>query len=167
MSKLNSQSPDPDAFVNSISDINPNFENQISLVSQKIDDNPKLKNLYMRLEQYKEKYKQAINSKKEIPNFSYQKNLYENLEKCMTEICYIESKDIFEQKLEKIKEMEELLSIKLKQDEKFVKMFEEKGENLPDGGMTVKEAIKRNNITAFDINNHYRLFENYSNFLKF
>ena len=26
MSKLNSQSPDPDAFVNSISDINPNFE---------------------------------------------------------------------------------------------------------------------------------------------
>ena len=51
MSKLNSQSPDPDAFVNSISDINPNFENQISLVSQKIDDNPKLKNLYMRLEQ--------------------------------------------------------------------------------------------------------------------
>ena len=60
MSKLNSQSPDPDAFVNSISDINPNFENQISLVSQKIDDNPKLKNLYMRLEQYKEKYKQEL-----------------------------------------------------------------------------------------------------------
>ena len=102
MSKVNSQSPDPDAFVNSISDINPNFENQISLVTQKIDDNPKLKELYMRLQQYKEKYKQAINAKKEIANFSFQKNLYENLEKCLTELCYIESKELFEQKLEVI-----------------------------------------------------------------
>ena len=44
-------------------------------------------------------------------------------------------------------------------------MFKEKNESLPEGSISVKDAIKRNNITAADINNHYGLFEEFDTFL--
>ncbi len=72
---------------------------------------------------------------------------------------------LFTEKLAKIEEMKNLLETKLKNDDKLKALFDEKGESLPDGSITAKDAIKRNNITAFDINNHYELFKGYDNFL--
>jgi len=42
---------------------------------------------------------------------------------------------------------------------KLTPLFNEKNENLPHGGLTLKDTIKRNNITIFDIKNHFNLFE--------
>lgn len=42
-------------------------------------------------------------------------------------------------------------------------LFEEKNESLPHGGLTLKETIKRNNITIFDIKNHFKLFDKIPN----
>jgi tRNA uridine 5-carboxymethylaminomethyl modification enzyme len=44
--------------------------------------------------------------------------------------------------------------------QKLTPLFEEKNESLPHGGLTLKECIKRNNITIFDIKSHFDLFEN-------
>lgn len=43
--------------------------------------------------------------------------------------------------------------------EKLRSLFEEKNENLPKQGLTLKDSIKRNNITIFDIKNHFNLFQ--------
>ena len=43
---------------------------------------------------------------------------------------------------------------------KLTSLFAEKNESLPHGGLTLKDCIKRNNITIFDIKNHFNLFEN-------
>ena len=40
------------------------------------------------------------------------------------------------------------------------KMFTEKGEAMPKSGLTLRETIKRNNITIFDVKNYFDLFEN-------
>lgn len=72
---------------------------------------------------------------------------------------------IFTDKLAKIEKAKALLATRLKADEKLKELFEQKGEPMPDGSITVKDAIKRNNITAFDINNHYGTFAELDNFL--
>ncbi len=66
---------------------------------------------------------------------------------------------VFNEKKELIKQAEEKLKIRLKLDEKLTNFFRNKNENIPSKNLTVKEAIKRNNITAFDINEVYGLFE--------
>ena len=38
------------------------------------------------------------------------------------------------------------------------KMFTEKGESMPKSGLTLKETIKRNNITIFDMRTYFNLF---------
>lgn len=73
--------------------------------------------------------------------------------------------EIFQEKLRKIDQMKEILNIRLKNDDTLKQMFAACGENLPDGGITVKDAIKRNNITAFHINEHYGLFKDFEDFL--
>lgn len=67
----------------------------------------------------------------------------------------------YTKKLESIKQAHELLNTKLKVDQQLIDLFTQKGENLPDRSITAKEAIRRNNITAFDINQTYGLFENF------
>jgi len=46
---------------------------------------------------------------------------------------------------------------------KLNKMFTEKGESLPKCGLSLRDTIKRNNITIFDVKNYFNLFENVSN----
>lgn len=70
--------------------------------------------------------------------------------------------EIFKNKLEMLTKAEELLNTKLKCDQKLINLFLQKGENTPEKGMSAREVIKRNNITAFDINETYNLFENYT-----
>ncbi len=69
--------------------------------------------------------------------------------------------DIYTKKLQSIQKCKELLSTKLKIDKDLTELFEKNGENLPTKSITVKDAIKRNNIDIFKINNQYKLFEGF------
>lgn len=69
--------------------------------------------------------------------------------------------DIYTKKLQSIQKCKELLSTKLKIDKDLTELFEKNGENLPTKSITVKDAIKRNNIDIFKINDQYKLFEGF------
>lgn len=69
--------------------------------------------------------------------------------------------DIYTKKLQSIQKCKELLSTKLKIDQNLTELFEKNGENLPTKSITVKDAIKRNNIDIFKINDQYKLFEGF------
>lgn len=69
--------------------------------------------------------------------------------------------DIYTKKLQSIQKCKELLSTKLKIDKDLTELFEKNGENLPTKSITVKNAIKRNNIDIFKINDQYKLFEDF------
>ncbi len=69
--------------------------------------------------------------------------------------------DIYTKKLQSIQKCKELLSTKLKIDKDLTQLFEKNGENLPTKSITVKDAIKRNNIDIFKINDQYKLFEGF------
>lgn len=69
--------------------------------------------------------------------------------------------DIYTKKLQSIQKCKELLSTKLKIDKDLTELFEKNGENLPTKSITVKDAIKRNNIDIFKINDQYKLFEDF------
>lgn len=69
--------------------------------------------------------------------------------------------DIYTKKVQSIQKCKELLSTKLKIDKNLTELFEKNGENLPTKSITVKDAIKRNNIDIFKINDQYKLFEGF------
>ena len=69
--------------------------------------------------------------------------------------------DIYKKKLQSVQKCKELLSTKLKIDKDLTELFEKNGENLPTKSITVKDAIKRNNIDIFKINDQYKLFEDF------
>lgn len=69
---------------------------------------------------------------------------------------------IFQEKKNNLVLAEQLLQTKLKVDEILINLFNQKGENLPNRSITVKEAIKRNNINAFDIKQTYGIFDDFS-----
>ena len=66
---------------------------------------------------------------------------------------------IFKKKLKQIDEIYDQLRT-MCNPSKIAPLFTEKNESLPHGGLTLKECIKRNRITIFDIKNHFNLFEN-------
>ncbi len=66
---------------------------------------------------------------------------------------------IFKKKLKQIDEIKTTLNT-LCNPKKLEKLFKEKNESLPKSGLTLKECIKRNNITIFDISEHFNLFKN-------
>lgn len=69
----------------------------------------------------------------------------------------------FKEKQQQVEKAKELLQTKLKLDEKLKNMFSICNETEPSTGMTVLKAIKRSNIDIFDINEHYGIFEGFSN----
>ena len=64
---------------------------------------------------------------------------------------------IFKKKLKQIEQVNITLNT-MCNPEKLTPLFTEKGESLPKSGLTLKECIKRNNITIFDIASHFNLF---------
>ena len=64
---------------------------------------------------------------------------------------------IFKKKLKQIEEVNTTLNT-MCNPEKLTPLFTEKRESLPKSGLTLKECIKRNNITIFDIASHFNLF---------
>jgi len=69
--------------------------------------------------------------------------------------------DIYNKKVQSIQKCKELLSTKLKVDRNLTQLFEKNGENLPTKSITIKDAIKRNNIDIFKINDQYKTFEGF------
>lgn len=61
----------------------------------------------------------------------------------------------FMQKREKLQKIREKLAILIKKDEKLINLLTECGESIPDSSMRIKDLLKRNNITIFDIKKHY------------
>lgn len=69
---------------------------------------------------------------------------------------------IFKKKLSLIDEVYKQLNI-MCNPKTLSKMFEDKNESLPNNGLTLKDTIKRNHITIFDVKQYFNLFENIPN----
>lgn len=69
---------------------------------------------------------------------------------------------IFKKKLALIEDIYKTLST-MCNPEKLRPLFETKNESLPKSGLTLKDSIKRNNITIFNIRDHFNLFQNIPN----
>lgn len=65
---------------------------------------------------------------------------------------------VFKKKQQQIAEVFASLN-KIYNPATFTKLFTDKQESLPKNGLTLKDCIKRNNITIFDIQNHFGLFK--------
>lgn len=68
---------------------------------------------------------------------------------------------IYLKKQEQVNKVKELLNEKLKLDDTLKEMFLKCGESEPYSGMTVKKAIKRSNISIFDVNEYYHIFDGF------
>jgi len=68
----------------------------------------------------------------------------------------------FNQKMQTINEIYKELNTMCNPN-KLEKMFTEKGESLPKSGLTLKDTIKRNNITIYDVKEYFNLFDGVSN----
>ena len=66
------------------------------------------------------------------------------------------------EKREQVKKIYDILQTKLKLDDKLRNFFEAKGESIPFAGMNVYKAIKRSNISIFDIDKEYGLFKEFN-----
>ena len=66
---------------------------------------------------------------------------------------------IFTDKIETIKQVYKQLDT-MCNPKKLAPMFNDKNENIPNNGLTLKDTIKRNNITIFDVKHYFNLFEN-------
>ncbi len=69
---------------------------------------------------------------------------------------------IFKEKLRTIDEINVTLKT-MCNPEKLRPLFEEKNESLPKSGLTLRDVIKRNNITIFDVKNYFNLFKDVPN----
>ena len=67
--------------------------------------------------------------------------------------------NIFKKKLKTLNEVNQQLNT-MCNPKMLEKMFTEKCESLPKSGLTLRETIKRNNITIFDVKQYFNLFEN-------
>ncbi|MBE5741158.1 MAG: tRNA uridine-5-carboxymethylaminomethyl(34) synthesis enzyme MnmG [Clostridiales bacterium] len=65
---------------------------------------------------------------------------------------------IFKKKLKTIKEIHLVLDT-MKNPSSLTPLFTAKNESLPKSGLTLRECIKRNNITIFDIKEYFNLFD--------
>ncbi len=68
----------------------------------------------------------------------------------------------FLEKQEQVNKAKLILNNKLKLDSTLKEMFEKCKESEPTAGMTVQKAIKRSNISIFDVNNYYHFFDGFS-----
>lgn len=69
---------------------------------------------------------------------------------------------IFTRKKKQLQKATEILSQKIKLDDKLITYFEKRGENPPKNSISVKEIIKRSNLDAFNLNDEYHIFDKFS-----
>ena len=70
--------------------------------------------------------------------------------------------NIFKKKLKQIKQINKELST-LCNPKSLTEMFTARGEKLPQNGLTLRDTIKRNNITIFDVKHYFNLFDKIPN----
>ena len=102
MSRINIAIPETERDIGTISSNNNEFQNQISILKENNQDNQKLNELIAYLTRFKDEYQDSITKKNKIKNISFHINLFQNLHKLLCELSYIESKEIFNLKLDKI-----------------------------------------------------------------
>ncbi len=80
------------------------------------------------------------------------------------EIGLVDNKrySIFKKKLKQIEYVKSELNC-MKNPSQLQKLFTDKNESMPKSGLTLKDAIKRNNITIFDIQKYFDLFKDIPN----
>lgn len=71
----------------------------------------------------------------------------------------------FQEKQNKMKDIEEKLLEKVKVDDRMIKLFEENEEPLPKESMKFREMLKRNNIDIFKLDKVYHLYEKEDEYL--
>ena len=69
---------------------------------------------------------------------------------------------IFTRKKKLLQKAIEILSQKIKLDDKLINYFEKHCENPPKNSISVKEIIKRSNLDAFNLNDEYHIFDKFS-----
>ncbi len=69
---------------------------------------------------------------------------------------------IFKKKLDQIEEVYKALSV-MCNPTKLTQMFADKNESIPKNGLTLKDTIKRNNITIYDVKKYFNLFDDIPN----
>ncbi len=80
------------------------------------------------------------------------------------EIGLVDNKrySIFKKKLKQIESVKSELNC-MKNPSQLQKLFTDKNESIPKSGLALKDAIKRNNITIFDIQKYFDLFKDIPN----
>ena len=80
------------------------------------------------------------------------------------EIGLVDNKrySIFKKKLKQIEYVKSELNC-MKNPSQLQKLFTDKNESMPKSGLTLKDAVKRNNITIFDIQKYFDLFKDIPN----
>lgn len=73
-----------------------------------------------------------------------------------------EKYQLFKLKLSQIEQIYLVLN-KMCNPNELTPLFESKGETIPKSGLTLKDSIKRNNISIYDIKNYFNLFEDIPN----
>ena len=66
---------------------------------------------------------------------------------------------IYNEKLQKFEKMKQKLQILLKLDEKLISFLKRNGESVPVNSMKAIDALKRNNIDVYKLNEEYNLFD--------
>ncbi len=68
----------------------------------------------------------------------------------------------FNKKQQEISQIYEILQTKVKIDDDLKQFYVEHNESVPETSQTYYKMLKRSNIDIFDINEHYKVFENFS-----
>ena len=86
--------------IRSSSDINPNFLSQMQLFLSKPENvSPKIDYLITQYEIFKKQQQNSIETSQQIENYVYKQAIFENIEKILSEIVYIENKDIRQERI--------------------------------------------------------------------
>ena len=86
--------------IRSSSDINPNFLSQMQLFLSKPENvSPKIDYLITQYEIFKKQQQNSIETSQQIENYVCKQAIFENIEKILSEIVYIENKDIRQERI--------------------------------------------------------------------
>ena len=91
--------------IRSSSDINPNFLSQMQLFLSKPENvSPKIDYLITQYEIFKKQQQNSIETSQQIENYICKQAIFENIEKILSEIVYIENKEIRQERIDALYE---------------------------------------------------------------
>ena len=91
--------------IRSSSDINPNFVSQMQLFLSKPENvSPKIDYLITQYEIFKKQQQNSIETSQQIENYICKQAIFDNIEKILSEIVYIENKEIRQERIDALYE---------------------------------------------------------------